>query len=128
MLADLKKRKESGELQKLTLRFLLKQYKSDFSELFSNKPAVLMIAACFIRLLYTKINDFFLANYMKVYSNDYEKFAEYAFVLTGIAAPTSVFITGFLIDYFGKKTIMAASLVTMTTALITIPTTMIVYY
>lgn len=79
----------------------------------ANKPACMLILACSVRLVSASTINFFLNNYMKIFKDDYEKYAEYAVLITFFSSPISTFLTGCVVDYFGKKSDMTVPIICM---------------
>lgn len=64
---------------------------------------------------------------MKVYPDNYIAYSELAGTFAFFAGPFSLFMTGWIVDYFGKKTELIVPIVCIAKSIVTIPFNMLLY-
>lgn len=107
---------------------LCSDYKRHFYLMFTNVPAMMLIIGCIFRLFQAMTIQFFLGEYMKVYASDYQTYSEFAALAAFMGGPISTFISGAIVDHFGKKTDMIIPIICVTKSLISIPIGMLMFY
>jgi MFS family permease len=107
---------------------LCSDYKRHFYLMFTNLPAMMVITGSIFRLFQSTTIQFYLGEYMKVYSDDYVAYSELAALAAFIGGPISTFLCGLIIDVFGKKTEMIIPIILVAKSLLSIPIGMLMFY